>query len=70
MNWPNYPSLNTSSKLDYGFAVTQLWVIGVVYFFNQYIVLVIMLNFLIAVINDTYQRVMKYQKMYKYQYRN
>jgi len=40
------------------------------WFLNQYTILVIMLNFLIAVINDTYVKESTVSKMHTYQYRN
>ena len=37
---------------------------------NQYVILVIMLNFLISVISDTYVKESAKQKMYTYTFRN
>ena len=44
--------------------------IWIVWIFNQYFILVIMLNFLISVISDTYQNIMQHSQMYTYRYRN
>jgi hypothetical protein len=48
----------------------QVLMIWTTWFLNQYTILVIMLNFLIAVINDTYVEEQNVEKMRTYQYRN
>jgi hypothetical protein len=48
----------------------QIFMIWFIWFANQYIILVIMLNFLISVISDTYVRVTERNKMHTYRYRN
>ena len=44
--------------------------IWVIWFLNQYVILVIMLNFLISVMGDTYRRVTDRSKMHTYRFRN
>jgi len=53
---PDYPKIVNVKGLSRVLANVQLAMIWVVWFLNQYIILVIMLNFLIAVISDTYNR--------------
>jgi membrane-anchored glycerophosphoryl diester phosphodiesterase (GDPDase) len=48
----------------------QLAMIWCVWFFTQYMILIIMLNFLIAVISDTYSRETERLTMHTYQFRN
>ena len=48
----------------------QLIMIWGIWLFNQYIIMIVMLNFLIAVISETYSRETERLKMHTYQFRN
>ena len=62
--------MTANKDLSEGWEDVQLTMIWVVWLFNQYAILVIMLNFLIAVINDTYVKESSVSKMHKYKHRN
>ena len=70
INTPNYLKFKGSSRLSDSYKSIQLGMIWIVWFLNQYVILVIMLNFLIAVISDTYTREQQLEKMHTYAYRN
>ena len=62
--------MTVGKDLSEGWEGVQLTMIWTVWLFNQYAILVIMLNFLIAVINDTYVKESSVSKMHKYRHRN
>jgi len=68
---PKYIKMESSpNDLSEVFMTAQLAIIWVIWFLNQFLLLVIMLNFLISVISDTYVRVSAREKMYRYHFRN
>ena len=58
-NRQNYP--NTCN-----FMILVIWV---VWFLNQYLNLIILLNFLIAIISQSYEEIMTEQSVFRYQHR-
>ena len=69
VNNPKY--LKTDNKeLSTFLAYTQITMVWVIWFFNQYVILVIMLNFVISVISETYNKVQSRQKMNSYKFKN
>ena len=57
------------AKEDQLFKSINITLIWVTWFFQTFFMLIIMLNFLIAVITSTYERVMNYQKIISYQHK-
>ena len=70
INNPNYLKLTVGKDLSQFMANIQLFTIWTVWFLNQYVILVVMLNFLISVISDTYAGVQERSKMHLYRYRS
>jgi len=66
---PNYPEFK-GKDLNSFLKGVQIFLIWFVWFANQYIILVIMLNFLISVISDTYVKITELSKMHTYRYRS
>jgi len=70
INTPEYPKIVNVKGLSWVLMTVQLTMIWVIWFLNQYVILVIMLNFLIAVISDTYNKEQGRAKYHTYLYRN
>lgn len=60
---------NILAKEDELFMSINIFLIWAVWFFQTFFMLIIMLNFLIAVITSTYERVMNYQKIISFQHK-
>ena len=56
-------------KEDSYFKTFNIALIWICWFFQTFFMLIIMLNFLIAVITSTYERVMNYQKIISYMHK-
>ena len=63
---PMYAPLKEDDSMFRSINVTLIWIC---WFFQAFFMLVIMLNFLIAVITSTYERVMNYQKIISYMHK-
>ena len=60
---------NILAKEDSIFKSINIALIWICWFFQTFFMLIIMLNFLIAVITSTYERVMNYQKIISYMHK-
>jgi hypothetical protein len=58
--------LQKEDRVFKGINISLIWL---TWFFQTFFMLIIMLNFLIAVITSTYERVVNYQKIISYQHK-